>query len=95
MLVSKAVGDYKRAPGLSPQTRLYASSIGGASTQMLWEVLQENGMTLNAVEDASNFVGVRLGLRVYLHRTLQSQLLQDGLASPSMLEDFLSWELGL
>ncbi len=93
--VRDAVGSYKRAPGLGSRARLYASSIGELATQMLWEVIQESGLAFDTIDDPSQFVSMRLGLRVHLHQTLQSQLLQDGFASECLQEDYLARELGL
>lgn len=93
--VSLAVDSYRRVPGFQARTRLHASSIGGAATQMLWDILQKKALALSSLEDSAHFVSVRQDLRSHLLRTLQAKLLQDEYACEAMREDFLAWELGL
>lgn len=93
--VSLAMDSYRRAPGFNARTRMHASSIGGAATQMLWGLLQKRALALSSLADSAHFVSVRQDLRIHLLRSLQAQLLQDGYACEAMREDFLAWELGL
>jgi hypothetical protein len=95
ILVSSALDNFRRKPGLDSPVRLHASSIGTRATQMLWGLLHSRTWVLSSQEDASQFVSLRQGVRVHLLRAIQSRLLQDGFADVAVKEDFLGWELGL
>jgi hypothetical protein len=95
LLVSGALDDFRRKPGLDAPVRVHASSVGSEVTQMLWASLHSRAWALSSLEDAWRFVSLRQGVRVHLLRTIQSRLLQDGCADDVVKEDFLSWELGL
>lgn len=95
ILVSDALDNFRRTPGLDAPVRLHASSVGADATLMLWALLHSRAWVLSSREDASQFVSLRQGVRVHLLRTIQSRLLEDGCADDAVTEDFLGWELGL
>ncbi|MHC8378406.1 hypothetical protein ACYZT3_21100 [Pseudomonas sp. MDT1-16] len=95
ILVSDALDNFRRTPGLDAPVRLHASNIGTQATQMLWAKLHSRAWVLSSRADASQFVSLRQGVRVHLLRAIQSRLLQDGCANDAVKEDFLGWELGL
>jgi hypothetical protein len=93
-LINAAVDAYKRSPGLNDPTRIYGANVGFEVLQILSEVLRGK-LLINADEDTSQFVCLRVGLRAHLRHTLQTQLMHDGYSSEVMKEDLLALDLGL
>jgi hypothetical protein len=81
--IISAVDGYKRSPSLNDPTRIYGANIGFDVLKILSEVLRSK-LQINADEDPSQSVCLSVGLRAYLRRTLQSQLVHDGLSSDPM-----------
>lgn len=95
VLVSDALDNFRRTPGLDAPVRLHASTVRADATLMLWALLHSRAWVLSSFDDASRFVSLRQGLKVHLLRSIQARLLQDGYADDAIKEDFLGWELGL
>ena len=91
-LVDAAVGSFKRDPGVDPTMRLHASGIGAEGVRVLCDVLKSRdtsaGQTAGCVE-------LRSRLKMHLRRHLQWHLIETGLATDEMKDDYLGRDLGL
>lgn len=91
-LVEEAVGSFKRDPGFDPIVRLHASGIGSENIRVLRDVLKRrdiySGPTAGCVE-------IRSRLNMHLRHHLQWHLMEAGLATDEMKDDYLGRDLGL
>lgn len=92
-LISQALMNYKRAPGLDHEVRLHASQIGTQALRLLQEALSE-GMISQKVSGAS-FVTLRYQVSQHIARALQWRLVQSGHADEVVVEDQFARDLGL
>lgn len=91
-LIEKAVDSFRRNPGYDPLLRLHASGIGAESISVLRDVLTRRGIYAG---QTAGYVELRSRLKMHLRHHLQWHLMDKGLASDEMKDDYLGRELGL
>lgn len=91
-LVEEAVGSFKRDPGFDPSVRLHASGIGTEGVRVLRDVLKRRDIY---ADPTAGYVEIRSRLKMHLRRHLQWHLIETGLATDEMKDDYLGRDLGL
>lgn len=92
-MLDRAIGEYRRRPGLDELARIYAVAVGSEVLDALVLALTRAG--ISRAQDENDFVEIRYGLRWYIARHLQRRLIDDGYATPEMHDDFFATDLGL
>jgi len=91
-LIEAAVGSFKRDPGFDPTVRLFASGIGTEGVRVLRDVLKRRDIYAGPT---AGYVELRSRLKMHLRRHLQWHLIEMGLATDEMKDDYLGRDLGL
>ncbi|SDO46662.1 hypothetical protein SAMN04489798_3025 [Pseudomonas arsenicoxydans] len=91
-LLERAVGSFKREPGLDPTVRLFASGIGVENIRVLRDVMKRHDIYAGPSAD---YVELRSRLKMHLRDHLQLHLMKSGHATDAMKDDQLGRDLGL
>lgn len=92
-IVSQALVQYRRRPGLDDPTRIYQSSMESSAFQALARAFIANGHSGLCLENG--YIEMRSALRWHLSRRLQQMLIEDQHATDAMRDNYFSADLGL
>lgn len=92
-IVSQALMQYRRRPGLDDPTRIYQSSMESSAFQALARAFIANDHSGLCLENGC--IEMRSGLRWHLSRRLQQTLIEDQHATDAMRDNYFSADLGL
>lgn len=93
-VLESALASYRRLPGYAASSRLHAEQVGAEGLQALIRALTKRPHS-HADTGASEYVHLRLPLRVHLSRHLHVYLIQQARATEPLLEAYLAQEVGL